>query len=152
MGARSVIDALPTALATSVGRSGTCTCSAPTSGATSISRTEPCASASTIATCGKVIDRSSGFTKKRSETSTRATSRFGSRNVTARSGVTNTARQRAWCRQNAESSARSSIDSATEATAAFGVPISTSCRSASVARLPSSVRSASPFEAGSVGT
>ena len=58
---RSVIDALPTALATSPGRSETPTSSAGTSAATSTSRTEPCASASTNAACGNVTLRSSGL-------------------------------------------------------------------------------------------
>ena len=61
MAARSVIDALPTALAMSVGRSATRTSDAGTSDASSTSRTEPCASASTNAACGNVTLRSSGL-------------------------------------------------------------------------------------------
>jgi hypothetical protein len=58
---RSVIEALPTALATSPGRSATRISSAGTSAATSTSRTAPWASASTKTACGNVTLRSSGL-------------------------------------------------------------------------------------------
>src|SRR4029078_5787044 len=52
-GARSAIDAIPAALATSDGRSGTSTSQEPSSAPTSSTRTEPCERARTNATCGE---------------------------------------------------------------------------------------------------
>jgi hypothetical protein len=140
---RSLIDALPTALGRSLGRSATSISSGGPSRVISISRTEPWASASTSAACANVTERSSGLTCIRSDTSTMLESRLGSRKVRTPPGVTNTARLDAIRVQNSSSSSRSSTCSRTPAIAARSVPAASSWRIASVARFLNSMRSRS---------
>ncbi len=144
------MDDLPTALATSLGMSGTRTTSGAASGTVSSSRTPPWASASTKAVCGNVTARISGFTYSRSPATASSSRRLGSRNVRSEPGPANTASVRAWCRQNSSSSSRSAKASSSAARSCLSA--SASWSRAARTRFLNAIRSAAPDDAGSVGT
>jgi hypothetical protein len=113
-----VIEALPAALATSLGKPGTLTPKVGIDAVISSSLTEPCASASTKAAFGNVTARISGLISKRSPARTASLRPLARRNVRMLPGAANTARLLASSSQNSSSDASSSSASSTSSTGA----------------------------------
>ena len=141
----SAIEALPTALAMSVGRSGDG--DPPRAGRRWRSRSagpSPCASARTSAACGNVTERKNGLTWKRSETSTRLVRRFGSRKV--HTPVRRGEHRQAGARDDSQKSGSLSRSSSCSEMSGAASP---SWRTASAERFLNSMRAAPPASCGS---